>query len=336
MKCNEPRLHHYVPAAYQSGFADVDGLLWLYDRRTQRYTKTHPRVICCENNLYTIDPEGVEDCRIETQCLSQIDGDAITAIRQLGKGVQLDRDWMESFSIFIAFLITRTPAYRALITQNYQATGEEYLRIGFTDVDRARQLLENYQRETGDRADGVTAKSLVDAVVGGHLHISVTERPFLEHMFRQVELLARWIRSFDWQIMEASPESGFIICDYPFVIVPSPQHPDLIGFGFPGTVKYLPLTKGLCLRMGEQGYEFSYVRIGRTEVRMVNQNTAVNSERFIMGPNRAQLEHIIARSGASKPHPKPRTGVDVLQRDRDGSLIRFNLWPRRAYFYTAW
>jgi hypothetical protein len=35
MARNDPKLHHYVPQFYQKGFADADGLLWVYDRRTK-------------------------------------------------------------------------------------------------------------------------------------------------------------------------------------------------------------------------------------------------------------------------------------------------------------
>jgi hypothetical protein len=334
VKRNEPRRHHYVPEAYQKGFVNPDESIWLYDRKTQRYTKTHPRVICCENELYTIDPEGLKDRRVESKFLSSVDGDAITTIRQLERRERLDRDWMESFSIFMALLITRSPAFRKMTIQNLEAMHAEYFRIGFTDVERARHLLEEYRKRSGDPAKGITAESLVESVAGGHLRPTVNERPFLEQMLGQLEFLARWIGSFDWQILEAPSESGFITCDYPFVIVPSPEHPELIGFAYPGTVKYFPLTKSLCLRMGEQGYEFSYVRVNRAEARVVNQNIAVNSERFIMGPNRPQLEHVIGRSDTIRPPAELRHTVETIQTDGDGSLIGFNFWPRRNYFYV--
>jgi hypothetical protein len=96
---------------------------------------------------------------------------------------------------------------------------------------------------------------------------------------------------------------------------------------------YVPLTRTLCLRMGERDYGFSYRNASKEEVRVINQNIAVNSERFVMGPSRTQLEHVVARSGTIAPDPAPRTAVDVVQRYRDSGLIRFTFWPQRGYFY---
>jgi hypothetical protein len=85
--------------------------------------------------------------------------------------------------------------------------------------------------------------------------------------------------------------------------------------------------------MGERDYGFSYRNASKEEVRVINQNIAVNSERFVMGPSRKQLEHVVARSGTRVPDPAPRTAVEVVQRDRDSGLIRFIFWPQRRYFY---
>jgi Protein of unknown function (DUF4238) len=211
--------------------------------------------------------------------------------------------------------------------------GDEYLRINFTDVDRARQLLENYRAQTGDTSPGVTAESMVEAVAGGHIRATVEEVPFLRHMVRQVEFFARWIEAFEWEIVRAIGHTGFIICDYPFVVVPPRQNPEAIGLGYQGTVKYFPLTRGLCLRMGELDHGFSYRNASKEEVRIINQNIAVNSERFIMGASREQLERVVSRSGTVAIDPAPRTAVDVVHRDCDSGLIRFNFWPRRRYFY---
>ena len=140
-----------------------------------------------------------------------------------------------------------------MTTRNYRARNERFLRIGFTDVDRARQLLENYCEQTGDTSTpDVTPESLVEAVGGGHIRVAVNEGPFLTHMIKQVEFLAQWISAFESEIVRAQVKTtGFIICDYPFVVVPPGEHPEAIGLGFPGTVKYFPLTRALCLRMGE-------------------------------------------------------------------------------------
>jgi hypothetical protein len=334
MKPNEPKRHHFVPKFYQSNFADAAGLLWVYDRKAQRYFQASPQVICVEKDLYTIDPEGNQNRYVETNWLSKVDGEAAESLRRFQAGVPLDDDWKESFSVFMAQQITRSPSYRDFTTRNYQAMHEEYLRIGFTNVDRARYLLEQYRTRTGDSSgSSVTAESLVEAVTGGHMRIDVGEGPFLRHMVEQVEFLARWIVAFEWRILRAPLETGFIICDHPFVLVPAPGQPESIGLGYPGTVKYFPLTERLCLRMGEVGYGVKYENASKEDVRIINQNIAVNSERFIMGPNRTQMEYVVQRSKTAVPDASPRTTVEIVRQTSDDGLIKFTLWPRRDYFY---
>lgn len=98
-------------------------------------------MICCEKELYTIDPEGVKDRRIEAKFLNQVDGDAIGAIRLFEERTALDREWMESFAVFMALSITRNPAQREMHTRTHKAVQDDYLRIGFSEVGRAKHLL---------------------------------------------------------------------------------------------------------------------------------------------------------------------------------------------------
>jgi len=64
---------------------------------------------------------------------------------------------------------------------------------------------------------------MIEAVKGAHIKVSVTERPFLQHMLTNVEFLARYFASSQWHVLMAPENSGFIISDYPLVVVPSPD-----------------------------------------------------------------------------------------------------------------
>ena len=67
----EPRKHHYVPVFYQRHFVDEDGLLWVYDRKRQAYSHLHPRVVCSQNDFYTVfSKDGTIVRAVETQFTS--------------------------------------------------------------------------------------------------------------------------------------------------------------------------------------------------------------------------------------------------------------------------
>src|ERR1700682_2162478 len=66
--------HHYVPVFYQKGFADADGLLWVYDRNHETSKQLHPKVVCRAEDLYAVRPKNApRDRTIETDVLSPIE-----------------------------------------------------------------------------------------------------------------------------------------------------------------------------------------------------------------------------------------------------------------------
>jgi hypothetical protein len=136
---------------------------------------------------------------------------------------------------------------------------------------------------------------MVEAVQGKHIKITATEMPFLTNMLEQCTSLAGVLIRLDWEVLVAPDETGFIICDCPVVVVPPKGGRD-VGFVVPGSVKYLPLSRSLCLRLGDPGTDRRRRNIDKETVRIVNQNIAVNSERFIRGPSRIQLESIVTRT----------------------------------------
>jgi Protein of unknown function (DUF4238) len=189
---------------------------------------------------------------------------------------------------------------------------------------------------TGEAVD-VLPESMVEFVQGKHMRVTSTEEPFLTNMVSQAKALASCIVSLDWQVLVAPQTEGFTICDYPFVLVPPPGYDTVkfgIGLGIPGTVKYFPLTRALCLRMGDGGDSISFTNVNADAVGIVNQNVAVNSERFIMGPSKTQLEDIIARSATAAVDPIARSTFEVLRQDPDGALHKFTIWPQRKYVYA--
>jgi hypothetical protein len=143
--------------------------------------------------------------------------------------------------------------------------------------------------------------------------------------------LSERLALLDWEVLVASEETGFIICDCPVVLVP-PKGSNEVGFLVPGSAKYMPISRHLCLRLGEPGRSRSYRKIDKEAVRIVNMNIAANSERFIMGPSRVQLANVVSRSGSNEMDSTPRFTIETLQSDDDGALQKLSAQPRR-YFY---
>src|SRR6185437_14801815 len=250
-KENDPRKHHYVPVFYQRTFVNENGLLWVYDRRRETYKELHPLVICFERDLYTVKPENKPlNMDVETKILSLVDSFGSWGIRDFQAG-KPNTEAEQQIAFFMAFQWTRIPTFSRDIRSTYAKTIEEMSRIAFANVERAKAMMERYGSEKGEQLN-VTPESLVEFVQGKHYEIVATETAFLSTMTKQAMSLMNILLRLEWEVLVAPKETGFIICDCPVVVVP-PKDSDQVGFLVPGSAKYFPISRHLCLRLGDPG-----------------------------------------------------------------------------------
>jgi hypothetical protein len=326
---NEPRKHHYIPVFYQKHFTNAKGLLWVYDRCLHTYKELPPRSVCFEKDFYALKPENAPwDRRIESLVLSYVDGVGSWAIRELLSG-QRNNQMIQTVAYFIGVQFNRLPSVRRAVSEIWNNIGMEMLRGMTASVGRMQSILERYTRETG-KSVAVSAESMVEAVRGGQVEAVATERPFLHGIFAHAVTVSDAIDRLDWQILMAPRVTGFIICDSPVVVVP-PRGVKDVGFLVPGTVISFPLNYSHCLRLGEAGQSFSHRKVSKETVRIINYNIAANSERFVMGPEKAQLVSVIKSSGSAEEDLTPRFTTESVE-ESDGHLLKITFRPRR-YFY---
>lgn len=327
---SEPRKHHYIPVFYQKYFTNRGGLLWVYDRRLHTYKELSPRSVCFEKDLYAFKPENAPRERlIESMVLSYIDSLGSSAIREL-LSREINNQTIPNLAYFVGVQFNRLPSVARAVSATWAKFGEGMLRQMTASVERMESVLERYNRDT-ENPITVSAESMVEAVRGGHVKAVATEVPFLQGIFSQAESVSGVIRQLDWQILEAPGATGFVICDSPVVVVP-PRGVNDVGFLVPGAVKYFPLTHRHCLRLGDAGGAFSYRKVSKEKVQIINYNIAANSERFIMGPEKAQLVSVVKHSESIEEDLTPRFTTETVE-GGDGPLLKMTFQPRR-YFYS--
>jgi len=270
--------------------------------------------------------------RIESMALAAVDGAFAAALRELVPGKFPSEDTFHAIAYFIGIQYSRLPSFARIVSATYKKHAEEIMRMMAANVARMKSVLDKYSRETGEELN-VSPESMVEAVREKKIEVVVSEVPFIKLLFRQAESLSELIVRLSWRILVASPESGFILCDNPVVIVP-PRGVVDAGFVVPGSVKYFPLSRKLCLRLEDFGNSFAYRNVDRQTVRVINQNIAAHSERFIMGPVRAQLENVVMRSGSTEPELTPRFTLETVEESDSDSLQKITQKTRR-YFYSA-
>jgi hypothetical protein len=328
---NEPRKHHYVPVFYQKHFVNRKGLLWVYDRSRKKYMELHPVSVCFKKDFYTVRLKDEPwDRRVETECFNLIDGMSSSAIREF-HSQSPTRESIGNVAYFMAVQMHRTPTFARIMSEMYVSGAEEMMRLMAVDVGRMQSVLDRYSRDTG-KSINVSAESMIKAVRDKGLEVRATEMAFLGHIFSQAESTFKLIGHLDWQVLIAPKGAGFITCDNPLTVVP-PEGCAAVGFFVSGTVSYFPLNCQFCVRLDKSRRPFGYRKISKETVQVINRNIAANSERFVMGPEKAQLMSAIKHSGSAEQDSKPRYTVETLNPDDHGSYQKLTRHPTR-YFYV--
>lgn len=324
----EPRKHHYVPVFYQSNFANRNGLLWVYDREAQTCKLLHPDSICCQKDLYTVQPKSATPNRgLETKYFNKVDGDSSRALREFLAG-QRTKETILILAYFIGVQVSRLPSTGKMLKNFFEAHWSETMRIIAKDPDRMRSVMARTFK-AGEKPE-VTPEQMVDAIKNQRIHPVANEMVFLNYIHSTAENLAKVILGLDWEIMIASEENGFMISDFPVVIVP-PRGGKYVGFRQPNNVKYFPLHRCVCLRLGDAGQKLRDRIVSKETVRLVNYNMAANSDRFIIGPDKAQLMSVVRYSQSEKLEATPRFTMSVKGTDDDSMLMQQA--EVRRYFY---
>lgn len=324
-----PRKHHYVPVFYQKQFTNAKGLLWVYDRRLRTYKELAPTTLCHKKDLYALRPKNApRDQRIESQLMSYIDGLGSSAIRDLLSG-NATPETFDTLAYFVGIQVNRLPSFGAMVSEMYAKAGTAVMRMMAADVGRMQSIIDRYTEDTGESV-GVSAESMVEAVQENQIEFVANERPFLQNLFAQADNIRKVIMQLNWQILEAPFGTGFILSDSPVVVVP-PKGIKEVGFGILGAVKYFPLGYGYCLRLGDAGAVREHRKISKDTLQTINYNIAANSERFVMGPDKAQLVSVVVHSESEQEQATPRWVVEMTESKDSGSL-QVTVQPRR-YFY---
>lgn len=212
----------------------------------------------------------------------------------------------------------------------YEAGANDLMEVAFANVERATVMLKKYETETGEKIE-VSPESMVKAATGGHLKAVATETPFIHSVVEHTGMVAKVFDGLRIKILISPPQVGFVLSDNPVTTVPPPGL-RFVGFQSPRTFVFLPLTQRLCLRLGQPGSGRGAKEIDRETVRLINENTAINSERFVMGQSKIQIESVIRRSGSAEINPKPRW-VSIKAPDRKGGILRQTIFQPRQFHY---
>src|SRR5712664_614736 len=197
---------HYITRAYLRAFCDPTTpaghtpSLWLTDLREGTVKRRAPKNVAVKVDYYSVRrDDGKLDDSAE-RLLSLIESSAIPIIERVVRGqFALTAEDREQLSIFLGFLITRTPGYRDYMERAAGKVGESMIRT----ISRHPKYFRRIVREAG--IDTMTEAAIEDARVRGleperHFVVRGTEDFSLGQALKLALTPARYIKDMCWEL----------------------------------------------------------------------------------------------------------------------------------------
>jgi hypothetical protein len=280
-----PKRHHYLPKFYLNGFCR-DDLLYVYDRKKNEIRRQPPVNTAIQGNYYTLeDFDGNKDTQIEAM-LSEIEGAASPIIDKATNRTQLSAQDKEELALFLAFLMNRVPDFEKSINRMEEHLIKCVMDIAFGDEKHAAATLGKYKRDTGNSTD-INPAQVVNWHRSGKFKIDIHRNESLRIMLQISLKTANWFNQMDWIFLHAPDKTSFVTSDNPVYVAPPDGWNSKGSYGHglltKGTTKVVPLNQHVCLLMFDHGDKINHIDIDREQVRLVNYDLTMNTDRFLIG-----------------------------------------------------
>jgi Protein of unknown function (DUF4238) len=119
---DKPRAHHFVPQFWIKQFTSNDGRLWGYKWDDDRVKERSSKSMMQLRDLYTMQPNGIDDVSLEVNELSGVDREGASAFRSV-LGGEVGSDVKVALASFLAAQVMRDPGTIASYKPRAQELG---------------------------------------------------------------------------------------------------------------------------------------------------------------------------------------------------------------------
>ena len=256
---NKKSNDHWVSQFLLRAFLE-DGLLWVYDKATQRRIRRPTKAVCCEQGFTTFSPDeippGMDGKFLETE-LSKWERDQSLIIAKLIEHRNLEAISGEEFWELVRFavwLYLCNPAHRAMFRQG-----------------RAELQLSHIKSLSGTDLDNLSIKFF--GILQPHdyfrkqLQIAASKDNLLQSEFlglvvKNAESMFDLIREeYAWSLDDFK-SSGTLLCtsDRPVLLIAQNGLSAPVGFNTPEALLYFPLSPDLCLTGRNVGKKNRFIK----------------------------------------------------------------------------
>jgi len=257
------RQHHYLPAAYLSGFADPvsrektgKDVVYVYEPG-KPIRAANPRKEARVRDLYSLESHPQPDA-VETH-LSGLEAAGLAAIRAIRIGERLfTSKEREALAQFMGVMFTRTPA---AMKYSEEVAGPAANRIVLKLATDAEQFAAIWTELTGDAPEAPFAEEARQKILNGWYEKNETKDDSVVSMLAVGQMAAEEMANLHWQVIRTSRHAAFITSDFPIIGARREGNRVSLGVGFthPNSDFFFPLSRSLMLRMAsdlEEGHGY--------------------------------------------------------------------------------
>lgn len=299
---NRPKRHHYVPQFYLNNFADKQGMIWVYDRKTKEYRQQSVKDTAVQNNYYRMRLKGGGQTNELEGFFSQLEGFACTVMGKLERGASLTEEERENIAAFMAFQMMRVPDFEKQENEGNEKITKWINRGLWGSVKAAQKRLDELKEKGVDEVNEVSAEEMYEFVQKGDYRIQFPRERNIRTMLKLALDIAGKFIQMDWLLLRAPKDGAFITSDNPYTLFPHQEYnpnsfwDGAVGILTPGAKKALPLSPNTSLFMCDRGGRFAETTAPRDKVRKINLFYAQTSDRFIFAKDEPLLRYIVKKS----------------------------------------
>lgn len=313
---SDTKRSHYVPQFNLRGFADEEERIWVYDRAKKEYRHQKVDQVALINHYYRIEKrDGTLSTEIE-QFLSEIEGNAASALEKLERGRPITEQEKVYIAVFAALQLTRVPDFEKVQNEMQEKTIRMMYKQTFHSVEAAKREIGKLKDVVGDVSDDV-AGDLFKLIREDEYRIEIPRQNNIRQMLKVASHAALYFMQMDWLLLRAGKSGAFITSDNPFTIFPPENYnpnsfiDSAYGILTPDAKKSLPISPCASLFILDAGTRYAENTVPRDKLRIFNIHYARTSDRFIFAKDEALLRSIVERSA-----------VDEIPVDRKRVIVR--------------
>jgi hypothetical protein len=286
-KTKQPWRHHYIPQFYLKGFTGEDGYLWMFDLKTGKKSKAHPKNVAWQRDFYRWEGvSGAEDF-LEREAFAKLDGLAAKVFSKIATGETIpEKNSDDYFNLmqFLGSLKIRTPKSRNAFVRDTIGVMEAITAV-MTETDERWETIK--KRYLGEEGKDFTREQMREVVFNKEkFTVKVPRELHLETMADLLDAYILILAERNWSV-SVCEEVGFICSDYPLVLdwrVPPYKHPNRNpGLGDKGSIIAIPLDKRNVLLGVFEQERFSSI-VGERLVALINFLEGIYAYRFLFSP----------------------------------------------------